>query len=240
MGYFRELPNILYQSPLPNKISTTDFIQIKNIFRGSKLFDSLKNNVSVFNKYVIEDGERPDLIANSLYGDPRLDYIVIIAAGITNIHHQWPLRDSHMYDFALQKYGSEIKMSEIHHYETYEIRDSEDRQILPPDLIVDDKFKIDGSALRFGTNRFTLLSQQGNQQLDDKNQYTVATDNIAKPVTNFEFEIIENELRRRIDVLRNGYVQTFINDLRDIVRYDESSSYLTSALAITENTNVIP
>ena len=38
--------------------------------------------------------------------------------------------------------------------------------------------------LRFGTNRFTLISQAGNTQLDDKIEYTVATDKIARPVTN--------------------------------------------------------
>ena len=37
-------------------------------------------------------------------------------------------------------------MNEIHHYETFEIRDDKDRQILPPNLIVDADFKIDGTA----------------------------------------------------------------------------------------------
>ena len=31
----------------------------------------------------------------------------------------------------------------------------------------------------------------------------------------------------------------FINDLRDIVRYDKSSSYVNSNLAMTENTEVV-
>ena len=37
MGYFRELPNIVYQSPLNHKNSSTDYIVIKNLFRGAKL-----------------------------------------------------------------------------------------------------------------------------------------------------------------------------------------------------------
>tara|TARA_B100000963_G_scaffold238212_1_gene208299 strand:+ start:1505 stop:2227 length:723 start_codon:yes stop_codon:yes gene_type:complete len=240
MGYFRELPNILYQSPLSHKTSTLDYIAIKNIFRRSKLFDYLKDNVSVFNKYYINDGERPDTIAEELYGDSSLDYIVVLMAGITNIHNEWPIQDFQIYDIALAKYGSEQAMNEIHHYETYEIKDSQDRQILPPNLIVDKDFKLDGSALRFPTNRFTLISQQGNQQLDDKNQYSILVDNIARPVTNYEFFIGENEKNRKIDVLRKGYVQTFINDLRDVVRYERSSSFINGKLAQTENTNITP
>ena len=240
MGYFGELPNILYQSPLLHKNSTTDFIVIKNIFRRSKLFDFLQGNVTLFNKYVINDGDRPDTIAEKLYGDSELDYIIVLVAGITNITHEWPLQDYQIYDYTLNKYGSEAKMNDIHHYETFEIKDSQNRTILPAKLIVDKDFKMDGSALRFPTNRFTLISQQGNQLLDDKDEYTVATDNIARPVTNYEFEIQTNEDKRDINVLRESYIQTFINDLRDVVRYERSSNFLSGKLAKTENTNINP
>jgi len=238
MGYFRELPNIAYQSPLSHKNSSRDYIVIKNIFRRSKLFNYLNDNVTFFNKYVIGDGDRPDLIAEELYGDPKLDYVVILVAGITNINHEWPLQDYQVYDYALQKYGSETEMNENHHYETFEIKDDKGRQILPPNLIVDDEFKIDGTSSKYNTT-YTLISQAGNTQLDDKDEFTVKTDNIARAVTNLEYEHTENEKKREIDVLRESYLQMFINDLRDVVRYDKSSSYITSSLAATENTNVV-
>ena len=240
MGYFTELPNILYQSPYPTKKSTGDYIAITNIFRRAKIFESLQNNIFLFDKYVIGDNERPDNVAENMYGDATLDYIVIISAGITNINHQWPLQDYQVYDNSLARYGSEIAMNEIHHYETYEIKDSQGRQILPPDLIVDEKFKIDGSSLRFGTNRFTIISQLGNRQLDDKNEYTVAADKIARPVTNYEHDIFENDKLRKIDILRPSLVPTFIEDFKDAVRYEKSSSFIRSDLARTENTNIIP
>ena len=238
MGYFRELPNILYQSPLLHKNSSADYIGIKNLFRRAKLYDYLSDNVSIFNKFVIGDGDRPDTIAESLYNDSSLDYVVILVAGITNINHEWPLQDFQVYDYALQKYGTETKMFENHHYETFEIKDDKGRQILPPDLIVDKDFKIDGSALRFNST-YTLISEAGNNQLDDKNEYTVSTDNIARAVSNFEYEISENEKKREINVLRSGYLGIFVNDLRDVIKYDKSSGYITNNLAKTENTNVV-
>ena len=238
MGYFRELPNILYQSTLIHKNYSADYISIKNLFRRAKLYDYLNDNVSIFNKFVIGDGDRPDTIAESLYNDSSLDYVVVLVAGITNINHEWPLQDFQVYDYALQKYGTESKMFENHHYETFEIKDDKGRQILPPDLIVDKDFKMDGSALRFNST-YTLISEAGNTQLDDKNEYTVSTDNIARAVSNFEHEISENEKKREINVLRNGYLSIFINDLRDVVKYDKSSGYITNNLAKTENTNII-
>ena len=238
MGYFAELPDIAYQSPLSHKNSSRDYIIIKNIFRRSKLFDYLGENVSLFNKYIIGDGARPDTVAEDLYGDAELDYVVVLVAGITNINHEWPIQDYEVYNYALEKYGSETEMNKNHHYETFEIRDDKNRLILPPNLIVDEEFKIDGTSSKYNT-KYTLVSQAGNTQLDDKDEFTVKTDNIARAVTNLEYEHTENEKKREIDVLRVSYLQTFINDLRDVVRYDKSSSYITSSLAATENTNVV-
>ena len=107
MGYFNLLPNILYQSPLSHKISSGDFVAVKNLFRSAKLFDYLSDNATLFNKYVIEDGERPDTIAEKLYGNSSYDYVIILIAGITNINHQWPVQDYQTYDITLAKYGSE-------------------------------------------------------------------------------------------------------------------------------------
>ena len=67
----------------------------------------------------------------------------------------------------------------------------------------------------------------------------MATDNIARAVTNLEYEYAKNEEKREINVLKNGYVQTFINDLRDIVKYDKSSKYISSSLVATENTETV-
>ena len=239
MGYFRELPNIAYQSPLTHKNSSRDYILIKNLFRRTKLFDFLKNNVSVLEKFTIGIGDRPDTIAEEIYGDASLDYVVILVAGIININQEWPLPDNKVYDFALEKYGSEEKMNEIKYYETLEIVDDQNRQILPPDLIVDVDFKIDGTVNKFPSTRYTLKAMTGNRQLDDKDEFGVLTDNIARAVTNLEYEYTINENKREIDILNPSYLQMFINDLRDIVRYDKSSSYIAKDLASTENTNVV-
>ena len=83
----------------------------------------IKSAAAFFEKFVIGEGDRPDTVAEALYGDSRLDYVVILVAGITNINHEWTLQNYQVYDYALSKYGDEIKMNQIHHYETFEIRD---------------------------------------------------------------------------------------------------------------------
>ena len=207
MGYFRELPDLAYQNFLSDSLSSQSYIEVKNLFRRNRIRPDLENVFTVFDKYEIREGARPDTIAEQLYGDPFLDYIVILVAGITNINHQWPLQDYQVYDFALQKYGSEEKMNEIKYYETLEIIDDQGRQIVPPNLIVDADFKVDGTVNKFpSSTRYTLKALTGNRQLDDKDEFTVLTDNIARAITNLEYEYTLNEKKREINVLSPGYV----------------------------------
>ena len=79
MGYFKELPNVRYQSPLPHKRSSTDYIFVKNLFRSNKLLDWLSKETTVFNKFIVADGARPETVAEEIYGDAELDYIVIFS-----------------------------------------------------------------------------------------------------------------------------------------------------------------
>ena len=52
--------------------------------------------------------------------------------------------------------------------------------------------------------------------------------------------ILKNEKEKRNKHFKNPLnLQMFINDLRDVVKYDKSSSYITSSLAATENTELV-
>ena len=72
MGYFRELPDLQYQSSLPHKISSLDYVRVKNLFRRIQIREDLKDKFILFNKYQIPEGARPDTVAEEFYG--RTDY----------------------------------------------------------------------------------------------------------------------------------------------------------------------
>jgi hypothetical protein len=98
MSYFRELPDLEYKSFLPTSNTSNDYILTKNLFRRGKLRDDLAKVFTIFNKYQIKDNSRPDLVAEELYGQADLDWVVITSAGIINIRDQWPLSDRDVYE----------------------------------------------------------------------------------------------------------------------------------------------
>ena len=77
-NYFRRLPNLDYPSLLKDRESNTDFIQTKNLFRRAKIREDLFANFMHFDKYQIIGDERPDNVAEKVYGSSDLDWVVMI------------------------------------------------------------------------------------------------------------------------------------------------------------------
>ena len=209
MGYFRELPDLQYPSFLKDKNSSLDYLEVKNIFRRVKLRDDLQNTFTIFDKYEIPEGYRPELVADEIYGSSELDWVVIITAGIINIRNEWPLSNKDLYEYASNKYGT--KLNSVRFYETTEVKDANKRLILPKGKVVDSNFTI------------------------PKPGEPTATLNPVTGVSNYEYEVRLNEEKRSIYLLRQEYLQGFINDMRDIMVYDKSSQYINERIIKTEN-----
>ncbi len=128
MSYFRELPDLEYQSFLSDRQRSNDYLRVKNLFRRAKLRDDLNNVLTVFDKYQIPDGYRPDNVAEELYRNSSYDWVVLISAGIINVRDEWPLSDADLYNYVNSKYGNEVYG--IHHYVTKEIKDSNGRIVV--------------------------------------------------------------------------------------------------------------
>ena len=212
MGYFRELPDLRYPSFLPNKTSSLDYVEVKNIFRRAKLRDDLQNNFTIFNKYEIPIGARPDTVAEDLYGSSQFDWVVLTVAGILNVRNEWPLSDRDIYNYSFDKYGESL--NSVKFFETEEVKDSNGRMILPKGKIVDSNFTI------------------------PKPGEPNATLNPVVGVSNYEYETRLNEEKRSIFVLREEYIQEFLNDMRELMTYNKSSEYINSKTIQTENTNI--
>ena len=210
MGYFRELPNLRYPSFLTEKTSSLDFVEVKNVFRRVKLRDDLQNNFTVFERYEIPMGFRPDVVAEELYGSDQLDWVVLTVAGILNVRNEWPLSDRDLYDYSFDKYGEDL--NSIRFFETKEVKDTNGRLILPKGKVVDSNFTI------------------------PKPGEPTATLNPVVGISNYEYETRLNDEKRSIFVLREEYLQQFLNDMRDIMRYTDSSQFVDIDLIQTENT----
>lgn len=212
MSYFREIPNLEYQSFLSTRKSSDEYLLVKNIFRRVKLRDDLQNVFTIFNKYQIKDGARPDTVAQEIYGSSQYDWVVLVGANIINVRNEWPLSDRDIYRYSEELYGNDLNA--IHHYETTEVKDSNGRLILPKGKVVDSNFTI------------------------PKPDLPKQTINPVTGISNYEYEVIKNNQKRSIYILKPSYLQQAINDIKKAMTYDRSSQYVNDKLIKTQNTRV--
>ena len=216
MGYFRELPNLLYQSFLPDKRSSLDYTEVKNLFRRTKLRDDLQNVFTLFDKYEIPDEFRPETVAEEFYGNDELDWVVLTTAGIINVRNEWPLNNRDIFNYSFEKYGDNLNATRF--FETKELKNSSGSIILEKGKVVDSDFVF--------------------KYYDTNGIVEVKGTNVRTGVSNYDYEVRLNEEKRSIFVLKPEYLQQFLNDFRDIMLYSQSSQTINDNLMKTENTNI--
>lgn len=209
-NYFSYLPDLAYQSFLSDSNSKQNYLLVKNLFRRVKLREDVYNSITAFVKYEIPDGFRPDNVADELYGNPELDWVILITANILHLHDRWPLSNYQLYNYAESKYG--INLNTTAYYETKEVKDSKNRLILPAGKVVSSNFTIS----------------------DPDNP--LSTLNPVVGVTNYEHETRLNDEKRTIYVLKDIYIQQFLLDMKKEMKYGDSSQYINDNLIKTENT----
>ena len=210
MSYFRELPNLFIQSPFKERNSSDEYVLVKNIFRRMKLRDDLQNVLTLFDKYNIRDGFRPEQVAEEVYGSVEYDFVVLISSGIINVRHEWPISDREVYKYAEDKYG--VHLNAIRNYVTTEVKDADGRLILPKGKVVDQGFTI------------------------PKPGDPTVTINPTAGVTNFEYETELNNQRRGIYLLKPSYLGLFLEDFRRTMKYQKSSQFVSRNTIRVENT----
>ena len=216
MAYFQELPNISYPSLLPSSSKAEDRIIVKNIFRRSKLRTDVDQSLTAFDYYYVQEGQRPDTLAQDLYQNSEFDWIILTTNNITNIRDQWPLDHNDLNDYMLEKYGSEQNIAGIHHYETKEILDEYKRVVMRGGIEVDANF-----TFKYQSYTNSIVSV-----------------NPVVAITNYQYETKLNEEKRKIRALKPQYLGAFISEHKQIMNYERSSDFISKRLKNTYNPKI--
>ncbi len=190
MAYFDQLPTVFVaDSGQEEKVK---YKEVKNIFRRVILPEKMAKYATLFNEYYIPDGMRPDMVAQKFYGDPELDWIILLSNNITDIYTQWPKRENALNDYVANIYDDP---DSIHHWETMEVK-SGDIVIAKGGIEVNESYRgidIDGNAL--------------------------AKELSVYPVTNYEHESYLNEKSRLISIPTSRLVDFYEEQFKDLVDY---------------------
>tara|TARA_R100000005_G_C4946333_1_gene168716 strand:- start:225 stop:893 length:669 start_codon:yes stop_codon:yes gene_type:complete len=215
-NYFRQVPDLEYVSRSKDAV-LGEYSKVKNLFKRGKLREDIFKDLSFFNKYNIKGDDRPDNVANEVYGDSNLDWVVLICNNILNVQSEWPMSQQLFDEYVLGKYGDyDTLYNGIHHYETLEVKNSQGVVVLPAGLQVDSDYTL------------TFYDYE-------TNAYQFKTD-IVVAVTNYEYEDRLETDKRTIFILKPSYLNVVKDDLEEIMTYEKGSTqYVSGTLKRADN-----
>ena len=108
--FFPQFPKIQYNLSGVNGNTKT----VTDIFRRVKIRSKIADNVSLFDKYDVSEGEKPEDIAYKIYGDTDYFWVVTLVNNIVNRYYDWPLPEFVFQQYLKDKYSNP---DGIHHYE---------------------------------------------------------------------------------------------------------------------------
>jgi len=111
-----------YFSKFPLKEFDVDgsgiFYLLTNIVHRVKIRNLVKNNLYVYDQWILEDGDSPETIAHKYYGSTKYYWIVMMCNDVTDPYFDWLMSYNNFIAFIKSIYGSvEASTQLIHHYE---------------------------------------------------------------------------------------------------------------------------
>ena len=218
--YFNNLPEFEYVNRTQRGRSEGDYSVVKNFFKRGKLREDIFQDLTFFTKYIVQGDDRPDTVASKVYNDPTLDWVVLMANNIINVQSEWPMSQADFHAYITNKYDEETLYSGIHHYESREVKTTDNSIIIP-------------AGQKVG------VAQSVSYYDDALGQHVRATD-VALPVTNFTHEERLNNDKRNIFVLKASYLNIVFDDLEEIMEYKKGSTqYVSETLVQGDNIRLI-
>ncbi|MBJ23130.1 MAG: hypothetical protein CMB64_00525 [Euryarchaeota archaeon] len=217
--YFRNIPDFEYVNRTKDGQYISNYTQVKNFFKKGKLREDIFQDLTTFQKYNIKGDDRPDNVANEIYGSPDLDWVVLLSNNIINLYDEWPLSQSNLDAYIMDKYGTIEKLNEVHHYESNEVKDRNGVIIFPRGVQV--------SVAQSVSYYESMTDEQ------------VTINPISRAVTNLQYEEDINNKKRRIFLIKPLYLNVILDDLEEMMEYKEGSTqYVSRTLKRADNTRL--
>jgi hypothetical protein len=178
-------------------------VKLTNILRRFKIPSSLSERTDVYYEYDIQDGDRPDTIAEKYYGDANYAWLVLHFNDIEDVIFDFPLSTHDFEEYIKGKYGSLASaQSEVHEYRIYLSRIKDGSKVPATDEVL-----YDGTIL---TERVVVV---------DEATYNSTPSNYRKAaVSKYDYEIEQNEAKRPIKLLDKRYLAQVRDEVEDILR----------------------
>lgn len=222
-AFFEKFPRIAYDI---NGKQRSSFEIVPNLFFRLRVVREVLENMTSYYEHIISDDQTPEILADMVYRDPTAHWIILLANDIRDPQYDWPLNSNDFQRYIIEKYGSvETAQTTYHHYEKVISREES-----TSGTITEFRYVINQANL--ASNLSSTLStvpydHYGNLAEDQE----VSTYNLQdggtvveiisrEAVTNYDYEVEQNEKKRPIKIIRPEYYAQIYREFERLVKFE--------------------
>ena len=168
------------------------FVTVTNILKRFKLHDDARDQTEVFYPYRLQDGDRPDVVAEKYYGNANYAWLVLFSNNIVDPVKEWPLYGTDFRNYLISKYGS-IELANTTVKKRYKVLSAAFR-------------KIDGTVIP--KRRLEI----------DETTYNTLSEADRELQTAYEYEVEVNDDKRKIHLIDSSYLSVITDQVENILR----------------------
>ena len=198
MKYFNSLPKVVYTDK--NNIKTV----YTNLMARASITPTILNNLLVYYEYDIQDEDTPEIIAHKYYGDINRFWIVLYCNQLLDPQWDWPLSSNKFQKYVTNKYTNTL--NSVHHYE--KIITKTTKTLITNTTTVDTEI--------ISQSEYNLLPPESNDTYT-LGVETISINTVKKVITNYEYEVTQNEAKRKIKILNKEYSSKLEKEFMDLM-----------------------
>lgn len=101
--YFKNFPTLLYPFYINGQVVGK---VVKDITLNVRVIKSVLANITLYDEYLMQDGDTPEIIAEKMYKDPNLHWTIMLVNDRYDYINDFPVPDSILEQVVLEKYGA--------------------------------------------------------------------------------------------------------------------------------------
>lgn len=221
MKYFESFPGTLYTFDK----NTINQQVVTDILARSTFLREIAENTSIAYEYNVKETDTPEIIAHKVYGDAYRSWIVLLFNQIINPYYDFPLTSVALDSYVENKYNQTINqaLTTIHHYEKEVTKEATYNGLLIDKTV--ETFIIGEFDVDYSDNSITPATLPGTADTSlvvstetiAYPNYTLKITTINKAISNYTYEVNENEKKRKIKLLDEKFVQRVEDEFRSLM-----------------------
>lgn len=224
-SFFDKFPVIRYQI---SGVKYSNYQTVRNLLFRTAIIRDVLSNSSSYIKYIIRDGDTPEILASKIYGDPQAHWMILYANDILDPQYDWPLIAPVFAKYIADKYrsmaeadvGSALEDYQViswtqdttneasyHHYEKVVRQENQTAQVTEETRFVINKSKLTDNTLNVPHDYYDNLAD-----VQDVTPVNLVVDNqtiiqsiYRNAVTYYDYENELNEAKRNIRIIKKEY-----------------------------------